>query len=267
MNRPTPVLLAAVLAAATVPRAPAQQRFPTGVELVAVDVTVVDRQGRPVTDLPSRGVHRHRRRTAPDDRRRAARTARARGGHDRRHAEATAPEAAAAAAAPLPPRVVVLVPDTSSLSSAGAHAVTKAGSRFLDLLGPRDLVALVPIPTGPAVDFTTDRARLREALGKLIGGKARVSTFSHVTLAEAFSRYGALADRRTWGDAVRRECSSCRTVPECEDCERRLAATRVRSTRRRSPRRASRGTRSSASSARSPASRGRRPSCSSARGS
>jgi hypothetical protein len=29
----------------------AQQVFPTGVELVAVGVTVVDRQGRPVADL------------------------------------------------------------------------------------------------------------------------------------------------------------------------------------------------------------------------
>ena len=218
-----PVLLAAVLAAATVPRAPAQQRFPTGVELVAVDVTVVDRQGRPVTDLrPEEFTVRvgGRPRTIL-----AARLVRHElaAGTTAGTPMATAPEAAAAAPAPLPPRVVVLVPDTSSLSSAGAQAVTKAGSRFLDLLGPRDLVALVPIPTGFAVDFTTDRARLREALGKLIGGKARVSTLSHVTLAEAFSRYGALADRRTWGDAVRRECSSCRTVPECEDCERRLA--------------------------------------------
>ena len=224
MSRPTPVLLAALLAATPVLRAPAQQTFPTGVELVAVDVTVVDRQGRPVTDLRPEdftvtvagrprtivGVRLVRHELAT---RATAGTA----------ATAGAPESATAPPAPLPPRVVVLVPDTSSLSSAGAHAVTKAGSRFLDLLGPRDLVALVPIPTGPAVDLTTDRARLREALGKLIGGKARVSTFSHVTLAEAFSRYGALADRRTWGDAVRRECSSCRTAPECESCERMLA--------------------------------------------
>ena len=48
-------------------------------------------------------------------------------------------------------------------------AVADAGVRFLGRLAPQDRVALLTLPTGPKIDFTTDRARLTEGLRSLSG--------------------------------------------------------------------------------------------------
>jgi VWFA-related protein len=204
--------LAAVLALAPGPGTAlrAQQAFPTAVELVAVDVTVVDRERRPVTDL------------RPEDLEVKV------GGKPRRlvsaqlvrhAAEAVAPavgaETPAVGPAPAvfstnreapPGRLFVLVPDLGSLSVGGAHAVAEAAVRFLSHLTPRDHVALVSIPTGPSIDFTTDHARVKDALRGLMGTPAlRTGGFSHISLAEAFARFSPMGDRRVWCAAWERE--------------------------------------------------------------
>jgi len=217
VRRLTTLALSLLLVA--VPRSPAQQVFPTGVELVAVDVSVVDHAGRPVTDLRAEDfqvtVSKRPRRLV------SARLV--------RFGEGPAAAAAAGATAPAPAedatpqrRLIVLVPDVSSLSTAGARAVSEAGRRFVRLLSVDDLVAVVSIPTGPSLDFTSDRVRIAGTLAQLRGGRDRPATFGHVTLGEAFSRFAALGDRQLWKNAVRRECSLCRTSADCDACGQML---------------------------------------------
>jgi hypothetical protein len=139
----------------------AQQVFPTGVDLVAVDVTVVDRQGRPVADLRAEDFEVKV------------------GGQVRRIVSAQlVRQAAPVPEATTPPaplsycsnqdtprgRLIVLVPDVGWMSTGGGRALTEAAGRFLAKLAPQDRVALITIPVGPSIDFTTDHAGARAVL-------------------------------------------------------------------------------------------------------
>jgi VWFA-related protein len=211
---------AAPLALAVAAAAQQAPVFPSRVELIAVDVTVVDGKGRPIADL------------APED------FAIEVGGRPRRvvsaeylkHAElpepgpppAPAPSAAPAFTSNLqaaPGRLIVLAPDIGNLSVGGARGAAEAGRRFLDRLTPADRVALVTLPVGARVDFTSDFARLREALGKLMGGGLdRVRGMKYVSLAEAFS-FRSRSDRRYWNAAVSRECAFVKRQEDMPACE------------------------------------------------
>ncbi len=199
---------ALVLALAAAPTARAQQVFPSGVELVAVDVTVVDRDGHPVADL------------RPGD-------FEVKVGGRARHVVsaqfvrqvAAAPERAEPTATPEAPgfssnrytppgRLIVLVPDVGWMSTGGGRAVIQAAGRFLARLAPEDRVALVTIPVGPRVDFTTDHAKVAEAVKLVRGGVRRLKGVHNVSLAEAFSRYSPMGDRSLWDAAVERKCTS-----------------------------------------------------------
>jgi len=49
-----------------------------------------------------------------------------------------------------------------------------AAGRFLDRLAPGDRVGLANIPRGgPNVEFTSDLARVRQALGRVVGANRR----------------------------------------------------------------------------------------------
>jgi VWFA-related protein len=227
-------VVAPVLVLALAPNLTAQQVFPSDVELVAVDVTVVDRLGRPATDL------------LPED------FAVMVGGRPRRivaaqlirHTAIAAPQGAPPSPATPPAfstnrgaqpgRLILLVPDVESLSVAGARAVADAAIRFLGVLTPHDRVALLTIPTGPATDFTTDHTRVAAALRSLRGRSAPLTgRFYHVSLAEAFARFSPMGDRRLWCAAWEREVrrqgvSSAFGPPSCpEDAVLDAEARRV----------------------------------------
>jgi VWFA-related protein len=199
----------------------AQQVFPSGVELVAVDVTVVDHEGRPVADLSAGDFTvkvggRSRKVVAAQLVRQAA----------------PAPEAPAAAPAPpravpvfssnrdTPPgRLIVLVPDVGWMSTGGGRAAVQAAGRFLARLTPQDKVALVTIPVGPSVDFTTDRAKVAEAVGLVRGSsRQRVMGMRNLSIGEAFARIVPMGDRRLWSAAVTRECGGFYAGSFLGDC-------------------------------------------------
>ncbi|HYN04335.1 MAG TPA: VWA domain-containing protein [Vicinamibacteria bacterium] len=203
------------------PVIPAQQVFPTGVELVAVDVTVVDRQGRPVADLRAEDfevkVGGQRRRIASAQLVRQGAPAPA----------ATDPAAASPAAPPSyssnqdtpPGRLIVLVPDVGWMSTGGGRAATEAAGRFLAKLTPQDRVALITIPVGPSIDFTTDHARVAEAILKVRGGsRQRVMGMRNLSMSEAFAGMVPMGDRRIWGAAVTRECGGVGSGSFLGDC-------------------------------------------------
>jgi VWFA-related protein len=204
--------MAAVLAVAAGPGSGlrAQQVFPTAVELVAVDAAVVDREGRPVTDLHTEDFEV---RVGGKPRRLVSAQLIRHAGPEAvvspptgASGVARAPSAFSTNRDAPPGRLFVLVPDVGSLSVGGARVVSEAAGRFLSRLTPRDRVALVTIPTGPSLDFTADHARVKDALRGLRGTPAlRTGGFYHVSLAEAFARFSPMGDQRVWCAAWERE--------------------------------------------------------------
>jgi VWFA-related protein len=216
-------IAAAVLLVLGSPEPPASAQappvFPATVERVAIDVTVVDGRGRPVSDLRPEDFE-----VLVDGRPRKVVSA-----QFLRHAAETpeAPALPAAATPKNPPfstnadppgRLIVLVPDVFNLSVGGARGAAEAAKRFLERLTPADRVALVTLPTGPRVDFTSDHAKLREALGKVMGGSLdRVRGMRYISMAEAFASRSR-SDRRLWNGAINRECSGVRSQSELGQC-------------------------------------------------
>jgi VWFA-related protein len=170
--------LALVFAAAAFAQDP--PRFESDVDLVAVDAFVVDPNGSPVSDLKAKDFT-----VKVDGKPRPVVSA--------RFVE-TVPTAAdpkappAEAGAPASPRTapgvegrrVVIVIDRDELGAGAAQNAVDAASRFVDELGPADRAALFAIPSGPRMDFTSDRAALMAAIKKV--GPARQPFISEFTI-------------------------------------------------------------------------------------
>ena len=217
MNKPLPV--ACCLAAALL-LAEQQPVFRGRVDLVAVDVHVVDKTGRPVADLRPEDF-----RITVDGKLRTIETADY-VAHPVRLTPAPAPSDSATlqpllssnltVASGPPARTVMLVVDESNIQSgSGRHAIA-AAERFIDLLGPRDRIGLALIPYGHAnIDPTTDHAVVKEALQHVVGRMqpAPQTGRFNLGLQEAFASMNN--DRRTWAEAVRRECGKEGFPPGC----------------------------------------------------
>jgi VWFA-related protein len=180
-------------------------RFRTGIDLVAVDVSVVDRNGRPVDDL-----------LAPDfvvkiD------------GVTRRVVSADLVKVDAEAArkpqvdktqsfytsnlAPPNGRRIVFAVDQVRIGPGTLRPVLDAASRFLDHLTPLDQVSLVAYPDpGVRVDFTNDKVRLRRALQRLVGHPQRSVTRRHNIGVSEARAIVERSDQFVYAAVVEREC-------------------------------------------------------------
>jgi hypothetical protein len=142
-----------------------QPTFRTGVDLLRMDVSVVDREGRPVGDLRPDDflvtVDGSPRRVAfaqfygPDD------TPRSTSG-------GAAVSTATNLAAPKG-RVLVLAVDVDSIIPGNEKLIFDTAARLVDRLGPSDAVGLLALP-GRGVEVTRDHDRIRRALSALKGG-------------------------------------------------------------------------------------------------
>ena len=211
------LLPVALLSAAVAwPSQESGQVFPSRVELVAVDLIVVDGNGRPVRDL------------APADFRVEV------GGNPRRVVSAEFVVVAGEPDEPPPPenvgfssneavrpgRLVLLVVDTSNIAMGKGRDELAAAARMLDRLGPGDRVGLLTIPSsGPREEFTTDHERIRAALSKVVG-RGRTSG-RHISLVEALScsEEGGAVDKERCAQALERECGQATTEFDRERCE------------------------------------------------
>jgi VWFA-related protein len=197
--------------------------FRSGVELITVEVSVVDRSGNPLRSLRSDQFE-----VTVD-------------GRPRRVVSAElvdhAPVGVVAwgtspvqtirpsysmnddASTPVSPgRLIFLAVDQASFRAAGAKAAMEAAKRFIDRLQPSDRVGLVAYPPpGPSVGASKNHVAAREALGKIIGtAEPLKSTGSYnVSLAEAIDiRAG---DMMALQMVVDRECRGLRG-PELQMC-------------------------------------------------
>ena len=187
------VIAAALLAAVPAFAGPAGQaaqtpptRFRTGVDLIAVDVQVIDRDGHPIADLgPDKfevKINGRRRRVVtaelirPDT------------------ALEPSPAAPGQVAGPQrPARVIVLAIDCLSFRPAAAAPVIDAARRFVAGLAPTDLVGLVAYPLGPKVDPTTDHAAVALALASVTGQGEPDATQFHLRPSEVVDLNAALS--------------------------------------------------------------------------
>ena len=188
--------------------------FSSDVDVVAVDVNVVDKQGRPVRGL---GVDDF---TITVD------------GVSRRVISADfVSQSMEEETTPIPPpspdrlvstnegirrgRIIVIVVDQGNIRpGVGRHAL-RAADRLMDALNPQDQVALVTLPGGgPQVDLTNDHARVRDALKRIVG-RAQFAG-PRLSLAQAQS----LNDKRGFDlqDLLERLCPATLSRAERELC-------------------------------------------------
>ena len=206
----------------------APQTLRTGVDLILVDVNVVDGSGHPVSDLrpdeftlrvdgksrpvvSSQFVSLGRPATPPAE---AAR---------RRYYSSN--QVPGPTQTPTAGRTFLIVVDLENTGMGASRAVMAAAGRFLDRLAPGDRVGLATIPRGgPHVEFTSDLARVRQALGVVVGRGAPLLVTHNLGLSEAFSFVSGSA--ANWTFVVQRECAKFKNQDpgELSTCQASLEA-------------------------------------------
>lgn len=176
-----------------------QPVFRSGVELVTIDVTIMDRRGEPFEGLgPDRfevtvdGAPRRvvwaelvRYRRAP-------------------LAQAAATDHFTTNEGAEPGRIVLIAVDQTHIRRVEGLAALRAASNFVDALDRSDRVAAAPINHGGAIQFTTEHAVVKRQLQRLTGEAQGVPVYYKIGLTEAL----AIADgsRTRLDQVVRREC-------------------------------------------------------------
>jgi VWFA-related protein len=207
MPPPVPVArclgLAALLSAALAwhPLVSARQQpvFRSGVDLVTVDVSVVDRRGKPIE-----GLSADRFEVSVD-------------GAPRRVVWAEyVPYRSVPLAATTPldhfssneqvdaGRLILIAVDQSHIRRVEGLAALRAAASFVDALDRSDRVAAAPLSHAGAIQFTTDHAGAKRYLQRLTGEAAAMPVHFKIGLTEAL----AIADgsRTLLDQVVRREC-------------------------------------------------------------
>ncbi|MBL8139018.1 MAG: VWA domain-containing protein [Acidobacteria bacterium] len=203
--------------------------FRAGVEVLPLDVTVLDRDGRQVVDLTAAEfmveVDGKARRVVSAEYIRLTDAL----------AAGTAPRGPAPVVAPPPPpdygistnggggpqgRAILLLVDQGNIRFGAARPVMQNALKFLDRLQPNDRVGLVAIPgPGELVDFTTDRGKLREAMLRVAGRVTPQPRRFNISVTEAFAIYRR-SDATLITQVIMRECAGIFGAADAERCER-----------------------------------------------
>ena len=186
---------------------PQRPSFQSSVEVTSLDVTVVDDKGKPLTSLtPADFVVKI-------------------DGNARRvvTAEWVPLIAEAGAAAPAAPdgystnesatggRLIVIAVDQPNIRFGGAMAIARAANAFIDRLTPSDRVAVAGIGLGaPATAFTADRARVKQAISRMVGQKLPTSMISQHAIALVEALAIGRGDSNALEAVLSRECGGMR---------------------------------------------------------
>src|SRR5688500_14479036 len=216
------LVVVALAAAALSAQEPQGPTFKTGIDLIAVDVAVVDDQGRPVEDLRapefSVKIDGEERRVV------SAELFKVNVEEARRQVEEKTETFFTSNLTQPNARLIVIAVDQNNIHPGTIKPILTDASKFLDQLSPLDQVAFVAYPEpGPRVNFTTDKLKIRLAMQQLVGQPPGVGWAQlNIGLAEAI----AIASRRD-GDmlatVVARECRRMEP-PEQAQCEREIIA-------------------------------------------
>jgi VWFA-related protein len=166
------------------------QVFRERVDLITVDVAALDSRGRPVEDLREGDftvkVDGKQRKVVSADLIKVD--------QGRRAASARPVDALIATNVSDPQaRRVVIAVDQTLIAPGGIKPLLRTASQFVDRMPANDSVAFIGFPEpGPRIDFTTDRARLRQALDGIVGHPAkRGERQFNIAVWEGFALTGA----------------------------------------------------------------------------
>ena len=199
--------------------------FRAGVELVTVDVTALDSNGRQVTDLKPAEfeveIDGDRRQVTSAEYVRLADPLRVIGAP---HKVVVADETFSSSNTKGAPsgRLVMILVDQGNIRSGSARAVMNNARKFVDTLTPEDRVAVVAVPgPGELVDFTTNHDRVRESLLRIVGHAQAVRSRFNLSITESMAIY-MRADAQLALQVILRECGQVVAAAEAERCEREV---------------------------------------------
>jgi VWFA-related protein len=203
------LIFSALVASLSSAQEPPRQVFRSGIDLVTVDAIVLDRQGKPVTDL-----------TAPDFIVTAGKQQRKVKSAEFVAISTARPAASAATAVDADPvasvtsnvglpesRSFLIVVDIDQINVGDGRVAMRAMSDFVSSLGQNDLAGVVAFPYGrPRVDLSRDRAPLRQAMGLIVG--ASQQRHDAMSVGEAASI--EMGDKSVLSDWIARgACENC----------------------------------------------------------
>ncbi len=162
-------------------RADQQATFRATVDLVAVDVQVVDRNGRPIPHLGPEKFE-----VSMDGKRRRVVSA-----DFVRHDDSSAPRPAPpsedrrfnALGAPMG-RIFMVAVDINSFSVGDSRGVVASATRFIKGLRPDDFVGLFAFPVGARVAPSTDHRSVISKLDTIVGGRQSMESSYHLSPSE-----------------------------------------------------------------------------------
>lgn len=220
------ILLSAALLSAQAPQPPATQPvFRAGVELVSVDVTALDANGRQVIDLAAGEflveVDGDPRQVVSAEYVRSVDPMRVIGAP---RTVAAAPDetffSSNAKGAPSG-RLIMLLIDQGNIRTGAARSVMNSAKQFVDTLTPEDRVAVVAVPgPGELVDFTTDHDKVREALLRIVGTADQMRGRFNLSVTEALALY-TRNNMQLAVEVLARECGAV-SPASLERCEREV---------------------------------------------
>lgn len=189
--------------------------FRTTVDLVPVDVSVLDRTGRPLQGLEAKDFM-----ITVDGRPR--RVASAQYIASVRDTEATpaGPTHYSSNTSAAGGRMIMIAVDQANIGAGRGRVAMESARRFVERLSPADRVGLVTLPgAGPQIDFTANHALVHTMLGRIVGQDTGFMGAYRIGMQEAteINRGNALL----LTEVVNRECAGLRGV-ELELCRRQI---------------------------------------------
>ena len=209
---------ALAMCAVTVAQVPPQQPasgFRLAVDVVPVDVSVVDNDGRPVTGLTAADftldVDGRTRRIVSSQYVSALRET----------STPAASQATFSSNAAGGGRLIMFVVDRGNIAPDRGRYAMEAASRFLSRLTPADRVGLIAFPgAGPAIDFTSNHAVVQSALPGLTGLTDTFPSSYRIGISEAMAI--VQGDRTALNVVGQRECATAPTAEERGLCLRQV---------------------------------------------
>jgi len=198
--------------------------FRAGVELVPIDVTALDSNGRQVTDLTAADfqveIDGDRRDVATVEYIRSADPLRVIGTPAKSVVRDETYWSANIKGAPSG-RLIVLLIDHDNIRTGTARSAMNSARKFVDTLTPDDRVSVVAVPSpGELVDFTTDHDKVREALLRIVGTGDPTRTRFNLSITEAIAIY-MRSDLQLALEVLLRECAAA-APSDAERCEREV---------------------------------------------
>lgn len=199
--------------------------FRAGVELISVDITALDNNGRQVTDLTSGEfeveIDGNRRQVQSVEYVRSVDPMRAIGAP---HKVVVPDETFSSSNAKGAPRgrLIVILVDQGNIRTGAARSAMNSAKKFVDTLTPEDRVSVIAVPSpGELVDFTTDHDKVREALLRIVGHASAPRSRFNISITEAMALY-MNSDTRLALEVILRECGQAGGAIEIERCEREV---------------------------------------------